>query len=129
MYPKAYLHYLILFHRNHDYFACHEVLEDHWKKAPARHRQPCWVFLIQIAVTLYHYRRENLVGAKKMIKKARHRLNFLSKEIGQLGLDKEQLSNLLSRVESNITERLPYQDINLPISDPLLKKWLISQLK
>ncbi|WKB37102.1 hypothetical protein QS257_10495 [Terrilactibacillus sp. S3-3] len=53
----------------------------------------------------------------------------MSKEIGQLGLDKEQLSNLLSRVESNITERLPYQDINLPISDPLLKKWLISQLK
>lgn len=129
LYPKAYLHYLVLFHRDRDYFACHEVLEDYWKKDPAGERQPRWVFLIQVAVALYHYRRGNLAGAKKLIMKARYRLNVLSKETAQLGLDKAELSNLLGRVEKSITERLPYQDISLPISDPRLKKWLISRLE
>ncbi len=35
MYPNAYLDYLVYFHGHRDYFECHEVLEEYWKKDQA----------------------------------------------------------------------------------------------
>lgn len=32
MYPEAYIEYLAEFHGSRDYFECHELLEEHWKK-------------------------------------------------------------------------------------------------
>lgn len=69
MYPKPYIDYLVYFHTNRDYFECHEVLEEHWKVADPRHRNVLWVGLIQVAVSLYHHRRSNYVGAERTMKK------------------------------------------------------------
>ena len=32
MYSQAYIDYLVHFHGDRDYFECHELLEEHWKK-------------------------------------------------------------------------------------------------
>lgn len=117
MYPKAYIDYLVLFNGSRDYFECHEVLEDYWKLDAIGERKNYWVGLIQIAVTMYHYRRENNVGALKMIKKAQRHLKPFRKELLELGLDDKELFNCLNEVEQRIQSGLPYHSINLPIKD------------
>jgi len=54
-----------LFNRG-EFFACHEVLEQVWLEA----REPQKLFLqglIQIAVGFHHLRRNNLVGAQRLL--------------------------------------------------------------
>lgn len=52
------------------YFECHEVLEDLWmESANSPLRDVFWIIL-QVAVSLYHLRNNNLAGAKSMLLKA-----------------------------------------------------------
>ncbi len=64
MYPKAYIDYLVEFHATRDYFECHEILEEYWKEDPPKKRKRYWVGFIQLAVALYHHRRQNTAGQK-----------------------------------------------------------------
>ncbi|PAD68333.1 hypothetical protein CHH83_14265, partial [Bacillus sp. 7586-K] len=34
MYDQEYIDFLVHFHCDRDYFECHEILEEHWKKDP-----------------------------------------------------------------------------------------------
>lgn len=116
MYPKAYLDYLIYFHTDRDYFECHEVLEEYWKTVD---RSNIWVGLIQIAVGLYHFRRNNDAGAKKMMLNAH---NILQNEsLQHVGLDKQILLTKLTNIINHINDKQPFQDINLPIIDQQLR--------
>jgi predicted metal-dependent hydrolase len=119
MYPDAYILFLVEFHSTRDYFECHEILEDHWKEAPSKERDPVWPGLIQIAVGLYHERRGNLTGASKCLKNAGVILRPLPRRLQALGLDAERL---LQRIEEQL-DRLgePFRDLNLPITDPKLE--------
>lgn len=115
MFDRAYIEYLVHFHCDRDYFECHEVLEEHWKKDALNNRKKYWVGLIQIAVALYHQRRENFSGALKMISNA---IKILEKEkdhIEQLGLHSEKLLKLLVNRKEDIQHQLAYTSINLPI--------------
>lgn len=51
-----------------EYFECHEVLEKLWNLQTDPDKQ-FTQGLIQIAVGLYHLRRDNLVGAEKLIRR------------------------------------------------------------
>lgn len=115
MYPKAYLEYLIYFHTSRDFFECHEVLEEYWKEEEPNKRNTIWVGLIQLAVSLYHFRRGNYTGAKKLIQKTQ---KILSNEpIENIGIDKEMLLMQLKKLEIAIKNKDDYDDINLPIND------------
>lgn len=120
MYPKAYIDYLVHFHGDRDYFECHEILEEYWKDTEPEKRQQVWVALIQIAVAMYHHRRENWNGAERMLQKA---ISLVKKEqhsIKQLGLDNHELPLLLIKRLEEIKQRMPYKSINLPIQDQSL---------
>ncbi len=75
MYPKAYVAFLHEFHTTRDYFECHEILEEFWKEDPPDQRKKYWVGLIQLAVALYHQRRGNGKGAKRLISNSLHILD------------------------------------------------------
>ena len=75
-YPKAYILYLVHFHGDRDYFECHEILEEHWKEMDPKDRMSHWVGLIQIAVAVYHERRENRQGAIRTLTKATNNLSL-----------------------------------------------------
>lgn len=122
MYPKAYIDYLLYFHASRDYFECHEVLEDYWKTKEKEERENHWVGLIQIAVGLYHYRRNHYKGAYKMIKNARIIIGEEQKKITDLGLDAKMLLNELTKLLASIQKQERYYDINLPIIDENLLK-------
>ncbi|GAB7386879.1 DUF309 domain-containing protein [Bacillaceae bacterium] len=115
MYPQALIDYLVHFHGDRDYFECHEILEEYWKSLPKNEKGDVWVGLIQIAVALYHQRRGNYAGARKMFAAALRRLR--AQELNRLGLGGERLLSLLHRRMKAVEQKEAYDDLNLPIDD------------
>ncbi|QSB50200.1 DUF309 domain-containing protein [Parageobacillus toebii] len=119
MYPDAYIRYLIHFHTDRDYFECHEILEEHWKKDGYK---KVWVVLIQIAVALYHHRRGNSQGALRMMRKALSLLQKEQKAVRELGLDEQRLAKQLEHYIERIAQNKAYKSIELPVCDETLRK-------
>jgi uncharacterized protein len=119
-YPNPYIQFLVHFHGDRDYFECHELLEEHWKNTEPAERDSVWVGLIQVAVSLYHYRRENLQGAKKTINKAINILSARQSRVEDLGLNHRLLIELLDDIQSNMDDNQHYTSVNLPIKDSAL---------
>ncbi|MBR7553297.1 DUF309 domain-containing protein [Allobacillus sp. GCM10007491] len=115
MYPKQYLEYLYEFHYTRDYFECHEVLEDFWKNETEMKRNSVWTGLIQLAVGLYHYRRGNIIGAKKLIDSCHEKLWEHQDDLVCLGLSNQRLINLISIIQYQIQNNVPYKSVDLPI--------------
>ncbi|OEH93538.1 DUF309 domain-containing protein [Bacillus solimangrovi] len=121
-YPKPYIEYLAYFHGPRDYFECHEILEEHWKKDSPNARKSYWVGLIQIAVGLYHYRLKNYNGAKKMLVNAYRIIEQNKSSFEQLSLDVNKLQYLLQTSIQKIETEQPYESIELPLTDPNLQQ-------
>lgn len=115
-YPEPYIDFLYHFHIERDYFECHEVLEEYWKKT-GMERDSIWVCLIQVAVCFYHYRRENLRGAAKLLDKVLSKLPNKKEEIIALGIHFDLLLLQLKICKDKIHNRIPYESISIPIID------------
>lgn len=116
-YPEPYIEYLIYFHVERDFFECHEVLEEYWKSVPNSPLRQAWHGLIQIAVSQYHHRRGNIVGARKMLGSAIDNLNVA--HIEELGLQVDAFSNTLGIRLSQLVHNpeKAYEDYNFPFAD------------
>lgn len=126
MYPKPYIDYLVFFHSFRDYFECHEVLEEYWKEK--NKEEIVWVGFIQLAVSMYHYRRNNYVGALKLLKSAINIFN--SENTSDYGLDHQKFLKLLKQKQNDITFQHPYEPIQLPIIDEgLLRECRVHSLE
>ncbi|SDP45504.1 hypothetical protein SAMN05421677_11936 [Halobacillus aidingensis] len=122
MYPKAYIEFLAHFHGTRDYFECHEILEEYWKEVDPRNRSSIWVWLIQIAVAMYHDRRGNQNGAKTLIKRCLRKKVEHERELPLLGLDGERLEKQLEAFKARLDKEVPYRSWNMPIIDNELRK-------
>lgn len=120
IFPSAYIQFLVHFHGDRDYFECHEVLEEHWKQSDSKNRNSVWVGLIQMAVSLYHHRRNNQIGAIKLMEKALKNFNSHQNELKLLGLNHLQLMDQLYTLLINMQAGTAYQSINIPISNDIL---------
>jgi len=67
------------------FFACHEVLEDAWRDAPASERK-FLQGLIQIAVAFHHYSQGNSTGARSLLARALRNLAEYPEEFAGLEL-------------------------------------------
>lgn len=121
MYHQAYIDYLIHFHTDRDYFECHEILEELWKQDSVLDRNKSLVGLIQIAVGMYHYRRNNLIGARKMFQRVLKKIYVEFEELTLLGLDIDILSEILQNQINRINSQKAYQSIHLPLKKDLLQ--------
>ncbi|MBM7589385.1 DUF309 domain-containing protein [Brevibacillus fulvus] len=110
--------FLVHFHGDRDYFECHEILEDYWKRTPSPVRSSIWVGLIQLAVALYHQRRQNFAGAVKLLSSAIEIVNSDPAGIQKLGLDPHALQSQLKDRLADMHQQKPYTSMNLPITDP-----------
>ncbi|MDM5316048.1 DUF309 domain-containing protein [Fictibacillus sp. b24] len=122
IYPKPWIEYLIHFHREQDYFECHEVLEEHWKAEGMK--GDLWPGLIQLAVALYHQRRGNMNGAKKMITSGLRKLEKEESAIKELGIQTQPLFELIRERKQKIEQQKPFEPISLPLTTELLQKCL-----
>lgn len=116
MYPQAWIDYLVQFHGARDYFECHEILEEYWKEN--NQQEPIWISLIQFAVSLYHYRRGNLIGARRMMDRAIENAN--EHPTHTLGIDHERLLRLMEKVAMRCDKELPYEDVYIPLTNKTL---------
>lgn len=117
MYPKEYIQFLIHFHGDQDFFECHEILEEYWKKFDNRNKESLWVAFILMAVSAYHHRRGNFKGAEKTIKKSRALFEMYKEDISKIGLDGIRLILLLKNQENYIEQKQVFHPYHLPISD------------
>lgn len=117
MYPEAYIQFLVHFHGDRDYFECHEILEEYWKKTGTEGKSSIWVGLILVSVSNYHYRRRNFEGAYRTLKKAISILQTKKQEAGLLGLNIDLLLVFLTDRLVHIHSENPYTSFNLPLSD------------
>jgi uncharacterized protein len=120
LYPEEYIQFLVHFNSDRDYFECHEILEEYWKKSNDRSKDSIWVGFILLAVSRYHHRRRNFKGAKRTLEKA---ITILSSQDGEpniKGLDARALFPLLSNLLAQINKEECYQSMNLPVIDSLL---------
>ncbi|EDW21215.1 DUF309 domain-containing protein [Bacillus pumilus] len=120
MYPEAYVAFLHEFHTTRDYFECHEILEEYWKEDPPEQRKEYWVGFIQLAVALYHQRRGNGKGAKRLISNSLHLLEANRPVLSNLGLDDEAFLKLLRTLKKKMAEDMSYESVMLPIKDEAL---------
>lgn len=121
-YSKAYVDFLVYFQGVRDYFECHEILEDEWKKVPREERHSYWKGFIAVAVSQYHYRRGNLKGAERAMQNAITRFENEQSLLRSFGLDGEAALQLFSENLAAIRAKKPYESMNLPIIDTALIK-------
>jgi predicted metal-dependent hydrolase len=129
LYPKELIQYLIHFHGDRDYFECHEILEDYWKRIDKGNKDSIWVGFIQLAVSAYHHRRGNFKGAKRTLEKALTIFRVQSSALTSLGFDKTIFITLLNQRLSAIEKEVAYTSFELPISDLHLLKESKSECK
>ncbi|MBX0356164.1 DUF309 domain-containing protein [Halobacillus sp. Nhm2S1] len=122
MYPRAYIEFLAHFHGTRDYFECHEILEEYWKEVDPRNQSSIWVWLIQIAVAMYHDRRGNQKGARTLVQRCLRKKPEHEKELPLLGLDGERLEKQLQEFKARLDAEVPYRSWNMPIIDMKLLK-------
>lgn len=127
MFDESYILYLAHFHGTRDYFECHEILEDRWKEEQPLNRDSIWVAFIQLAVSMYHYRRQNFGGANRLLQKSKDVFQYNQSAISSYGIDAEQLFTLMNNLEKRLINRDNYESINLPIIDTKLEE--LVQLK
>ncbi|MDR6998607.1 DUF309 domain-containing protein [Neobacillus niacini] len=120
MYPTEFVEYMVHFHGDRDYFECHEILEEYWKRIDPGNKESIWVGFIQLAVANYHHRRTNIMGAKRTLEKAIAIFKSQSEVITQLGLEYTKLIEDLNGRLSEIEKRLPYSSMVLPICNSSL---------
>ena len=83
-----------------EYFECHEVLEDAWRREMDAERKQFFQGLIHCAVALVHVERQNRVGASRQLAKARAKLLGFGREYS--GCD---ITALLEFVEAQMSRR------------------------
>jgi uncharacterized protein len=120
LYPKEYIQYLVHFHGDQDYFECHEILEDLWKKCDFKNKHSIWVGFIQLAVANYHHRRGNFAGAKKTLKNAFNIFLSMEDSITKLGLEYHTLMVTLTEQLAKIEQKHVFNSFQLPIYDDSL---------
>lgn len=122
-YPKPWIEYLIHFHREQDYFECHEVLEEHWKNEGMK--GDLWPGLIQLAVALYHQRRGNKNGARRMITSGIQKLQKEESALKELGIQTQPFFELIRDRKEKIEQEQPFEPIVLPLTAKLLQRCLL----
>lgn len=88
-YDERFVHFVVLFNVDEDYYECHEVMEELWLEEG---RNLLYQGLLQAAVGLHHWRNDNYSGAVKLFTQAENKLmhypdHAMGLDLGQLRMD------------------------------------------
>jgi hypothetical protein len=88
------------------YWECHEELEHHWRELSNENIKFVYWAILQVAVSVYHYKNANLIGAKGLIIKAQNKLDKcealnLENSLMETFLDWGNLKRLIREVPKN----------------------------
>ncbi|MEK4024359.1 DUF309 domain-containing protein [Sporosarcina sp. FSL W7-1283] len=118
-----FLHFIVYFNDNQDYFECHEVLEEYWKMQEDFSKEHPLTGYILMATGLYHWRRGNLTGAARTLTKALHRFQQMPIEYS-VYKEEVAVNQLINHLKDSL-DRLEgdaiFTPFILPISPALLE--------
>ncbi|CAH1204524.1 hypothetical protein PAECIP111893_02272 [Paenibacillus plantiphilus] len=106
-YDERFVHFVVLFNVDKDYYECHEVMEELWLEEG---RNLLYQGLLQAAVGLHHWRNDNFSGAVKLFTQAENKLmhypdHAMGLDLGQLRMDvARSLAPLRVWVEGAVNE-------------------------
>lgn len=112
-----FVQFIVYFNENQDYFECHEVLEELWKKKEPIDKEHWLVALILLSTGLYHWRRGNRRGAEKTLQNAQRRFRLLQ-PIPSVPFSWEQLQQNLDVALCRIKKGESFTPFPLVIEDP-----------
>lgn len=121
LFHPLFIKYCTYFNGNQDYFECHEVLEEYWKELNGKKNHPL-VGYIQIASSLYHWRRNNIKGAYKLMKNAMTIMESNSSSIFFEHIDFPMLSFNCQNSFSLIQSQLPFRSFFIHITNDTLRQ-------
>lgn len=126
-YPTEYIEFLIEFHTSRDYFRCHDLLEELWRDVSlSLAKDHVYVGLLQIAVSMYHWRRGNERGAQLLIEGSIEKLQGKRAELELLGIQFHECLALIHQLAAAIERGEQYHSPNLPLSEALNEALRIS---
>lgn len=117
LFHPLYIEFCSYFNGNRDYFECHEVLEEYWKEVAPGERSHPLVGYIQIATGMYHWRRGNFNGAKRMLQKGVNILNASSNDSFTEKIELEKLLHDAGGAIRKIELNEPFEPFSLKITD------------
>ncbi len=103
----------ILLYNQRQYWDCHENLEDLWIEDTADNARYVYWAVIQVATSLHHYERSNLVGAWGMLFKARQKFDECEKRHVETAFMEECLHwGEFKRLARNVPRECKLEDFN-----------------
>ena len=121
MHP-LYVDFYNYFNGNQDYFECHEVLEEYWKKVAPGDKEHVLVGLVQLATGMYHWRRSNFSGAARILTKSLRNIKRNEQSIFLKPLNLPLLEKQLLQSISQVEQHKPFHSFKIDIVDCELKK-------
>ncbi|MGN7476536.1 DUF309 domain-containing protein [Solibacillus silvestris] len=129
LFHPLFVDYCAYFNGNDDYFECHEVLEEYWKEiAPSQKLHPL-VGYVQLATGMYHWRRGNFSGAKRMLGKAISNFEHNRESEFFDFVDLEELHPTMKLHLQKIEANTPFTRFSLPIENGKLLKSVEDKIK
>jgi predicted metal-dependent hydrolase len=107
--------YFVHFHTDYNYFLCHELGEELWKKEQSPLTKDAWLVLTKVAVVMYHWRRGAWIGAQKVWEHTQALL--ADAQLIRVGIDELKFAVLWEKIGTHIASGTPYVPIQLPICD------------
>jgi len=74
LHNRYFINFIVYFNENQDFFEGHEVLEEYWNSFQHRNKEHPLIGYILLSTGMYHWRRGNLVGGKRTLRKALKKL-------------------------------------------------------
>ena len=121
LFHPLFIDYCAYFNGNEDYFECHEVLEEYWKEIAPKEKLHPLVGYVQLATSMYHWRRANFNGATRMMSKAV--LNFEQNRESEFFdyIDFKQLLLILKDRLQKMQVNEPFLKFALPLKNEQLQ--------
>ena len=129
LFNPLFVEYCAYFNGNNDYFECHEVLEEYWKNiAPGEKEHPL-VGYVQLATGMYHWRRGNVIGAARILVKAKTIFEQTPASSFYAYINLPALLTQIDHVLTTIEQQQAFQAFVFPITNDELQEIVNEQIK
>ncbi|TQR08032.1 DUF309 domain-containing protein [Psychrobacillus soli] len=123
-----FVQFLKEFNDTHDYFECHELLEDYWKEvSPAGKDHPLTAFIL-LSTSMYHWRRGNFTGAIKTMIGSMRRLEETFPSAYYETIDYDKLMQDATHSINLMNEKKIFQQFKIELMNDQLQR-LVSALE
>lgn len=99
----------------HEFFACHELLEEIWLEEPEGEK-PFYQGIIQVAAAFHHFQRGNLAGLESLLRAGAEKLRGYPPD--SHGIDLGGLLAALDPWLERLEHRRPLDTLSLPTIHP-----------